>query len=898
MRHRFALTSSVIAALFSVNAVQAADSLTPEAQQRGRESVPYLRNNNKIAVFGAPSQAELRRAFDNATLRIRSISAHNEALVVTLEPVIRQRIDPPELRAAEAYLQNLPGVKGIGPVYFEGDGLQVSTGRVWVYLPKGTGAAKAQGILSGIGLHLVDYEDAFDGIAVGVPMLSFSMDALIRDLLAAGYHAVPELMKKSFPRLIPSDPYFAKQWSLRNTGDNVTRAGSQAPLEGVAFADARVSEAWEWTTGVSTTLVGVLDSGTDCTHPELAGKCEQPYNAITNKPSAEPPPLSQDMMAGHGTSVAGIIAAPIDGKGMVGVCPSCRIVPVRLIDSGIFLTDMMILRGFKHAVDAGASVINNSWGPSVSGTYLIPVSQGELQGIKYAGQGRGGRGVLVVYAAGNENADTKYLGHLRTGEPNVMGIAASNHRDRRSSYSNFGEFLDISAPTNDEAITPSIISLDIVGAGDLAKDYTSAFGGTSAAAPVVSGIAALMFSLDPEVTAARVREILNETADKVDADRGFWDAQGFSVLYGHGRVNALRAILSLKGQHDPACDAPQAADDCQVHLDENCDGFVDEGCSESSNVGLLCAEASECGPENHWLCPSAGKVRGACTYSCVDMPCPDGSMCLVGRCAPYCNKDNPCPQSDTVCTDEGLGVCLRKCESSTDCPADEICDPVKGYCKLDTDGLPGSPCTSDECKGAQGLCLSEGMGFPDGYCTHACSVNAHCENKGKCIATMNGSFCYKACSFDGDCRQHYVCEQAGPRAGTCYKKCDKDSQCRGTEPGWEHIVCELSTGRCVDTEEPDAGTDAAEDAATEPDGASDAQDEPDFPVEAGVADAATDATGQPEAGAHPQDGEQDDDGCSCRMVGTPTKPWGSLGVMMMAWLWSRRRRRMPVTGRV
>jgi MYXO-CTERM domain-containing protein len=849
-----------------------------------------LKNLSKIAVFGSATESDLRQSLASSSVRVHSALTARDALVLTLEHSTQRALTLQDLDSVRTHLRSVGGVQGTGPVYFDGPGTQVSTGRLWIYLPKGTGAAQAQARLASLGLKLVEYVDAVDGIAVAAPTGKFSIEELTNDLLSAGIRAVPELMQKWVPRLVPSDPYFARQWSLRNTGDNVTKPQSQTTIPATPFADARVSDAWDITTGSSTTLVGVLDSGTDCTHPELAGKCEQPYNAVSNANNAVPPLPSVDMMAGHGTSVAGIIAAPIDAAGMVGVCPQCRIVPVRLID-GTFLTDTMMLRAFKHAVDAGASVINNSWGPSLRGKYFVPVSQGELQGIKYAGQGRAGLGVLVVYAAGNDNMDTKYLGQLRTGEPNVMAVAASNHYDLRSTYSNFGEFLDIAAPSNDAHITPSIISLDIVGAGDLAQNYTSSFGGTSSAAPVVSGVAALMLSLDPTKTAAEIREILNDSADKVDADGGFYDALGFSVKYGYGRVNAYRALLAMQGATDPNCATPAAVDDCATSLDENCDGYVNENCATPSNVGLLCGEASECGPEAWWSCPDTGKVQDICTYSCFDKPCPSGSVCLVGRCAPHCNLDHPCPQTDTVCTDEGLGVCLRRCETAADCTDGEKCDAQLGYCVLDTDGLPGSPCIADECVGTQALCLSEGMGFPDGYCTHACTSNFQCEDGGKCIASgMGGSFCYSACMFDGDCRPSYVCEQAGPRANTCYKKCDKDSQCRGTDPGWDHIICELSTGRCIDTSEPDAGPDAGVDGGE--DGSVDAGT--DAVSEASDEDGAggTGGTGSEDSGMPSKPGANDDDddgGCGCRTAGAPASSAGWL--LLLAGLAALRRPR-------
>jgi MYXO-CTERM domain-containing protein len=887
MRRFPVLTVTLFASLTLTSLASADGPLVPATQVRHGQTVAYLKNLSKIAVYGTAQEADLRQALASASVHVRSAIPARDAIVLSLENATRSALTPADLHAVGTALRSRSDVRGTGPVYFDDASLHVATGNLWVYLPKGTGKAQAQNKLAAMGLQLVNYFDVVDSIAVGTPSGAFSIEETTEELLAAGYDVVPELMSRYAHRTIPTDTYFDLQWSLRNTGDNVTEAGSQSSIFGKAFADARVSDAWDMTTGTASTLIGVIDSGTDCSHPELAGKCEQPYNAVTNTAGSEPPTPSQDASGGHGTSVAGIVAAPMDGTGMVGACPDCRIVPVRLIESNMFLTETMMLRAFQHAVDAGAAVINNSWGPSLVGEYLIPVSQGELQGIKYAGQGRGGLGVLVVYAAGNENADTQYLGQFLTGEPNVMAIAASNHHDLRSTYSNFGDFLDIAAPTNDEFLWPSIISLSIVGAGDMDQDYTSQFGGTSAAAPLVSGVAGLILSEDPTKTAAEVREILTQSADKIDADGGHYDANGFSVKYGYGRVNAYRALLATQGVADPNCASPAATDDCAVHLDENCDGYVDEGCSSPTNVGLLCTAASECGAETFWECPDTGRVRGICTFSCTDEPCPSGAVCVQGLCAPTCNDDNPCPQTDTVCTDDVLGECLRRCAADTDCPTDEVCDPQLGYCLLDTDGLAGSPCTFDECLGSQPLCLSASMGFEDGYCTHVCSDNGDCEDSGKCIPTMNGSYCFKGCTFDGDCRQQYVCEQAGPRAGTCYKKCNSDEQCRGFSSGWDNIVCENSTGRCVDTAEPDAGVDASTEDGGAPDAAgAEPSEEAGVSSDAGVEVGPGGAPSDPGAAAN----NEDDGGCGCRTAGGSSRSAvAPLGLLLLGLLFSRRR---------
>ncbi|MCK5796698.1 MAG: S8 family serine peptidase, partial [Deltaproteobacteria bacterium] len=407
-------------------------------QWRHGHDVVYLQNLTQVAVFGSPDEQHLRASLAGSRLKVTAVKQARGVHIVTIKTTKRSAPTLSDLSVVATRLRRVKGVSGTGPVYFDGPSLTVSTGRIWIYLPTGTRKEATQKHLQRLGLKLVEQIEAERTIAIGVPTKSFSIDALIQTLIEKGEDAVPELMRKVKPYYLPSEPYFSKQWYLRNTGINVTRAQNQKSIDAVKYADARLEKAWDETTGTHGLLVGVIDSGVDCSHPELTGKCHDGYNAVTNKNDPTPPTKTQDTGGGHGTSVAGIISAPEDGKGMVGVCPSCDIVPIRLIETGRFLTDVMMLRAFKHAVDAGAMVINNSWGPSLGGEYHIPISQGELQGIKYAGQGRQGKGVLVVYAAGNENADTKYLGHEQTGETNVVVVAASNHMDRRSVYSNFG----------------------------------------------------------------------------------------------------------------------------------------------------------------------------------------------------------------------------------------------------------------------------------------------------------------------------------------------------------------------------------------------------------------------------------------------------------------------------
>src|SRR5690606_19462091 len=185
-----------------------------------------------------------------------------------------------------------------------------------------------------------------------------------------------------------------------------------------------------------------------------------------------------------------------------------------------------------RTVDAGAWVINNSWGASGGdprfqlsnfGVGVIP--QLVRAAFDYAEtDGRGGKGTVILFAAGNSNEIVNDYGAYES----VLAVAAVDDQGLKSYYSNFGVAVDIAAPSNG--------GLNGITTTAAPSGYTNSFGGTSSACPFASGVAGLILSANPELTAAEVRDILRASATKIDPVWGEWK-DGISPFYGSGMVN-------------------------------------------------------------------------------------------------------------------------------------------------------------------------------------------------------------------------------------------------------------------------------------------------------------------------------------------------------------------------
>lgn len=332
----------------------------------------------------------------------------------------------------------------------------------------------------------------------------------------------------------PNDPLFGAQWPLFNRAH-----------EGVG--DVGALEAWRHTRGSPDVLIAVLDDGVELDHPDLAANIAGAGRDFgSDPPGADASPrASADR---HGTAVAGVVAARADNRlGVSGVCPLCKILPIRVEGA----SSAGLAAAFRYAVEQGADVITNSWGRSEDARLAEdPALRAAIE--LAARSGRHGRGALVVFAVTNDAVDncTEERADV-VSLPEVLAVGAANHRDELGG-SGFGDCLDLVAPSKPaDRSTVGVPTTDRTGIdGYTAGDHYRDFGGTSAAAPLVAGIAGLMLALEPNLTRVELEEILERTADKIDPAGAAYDANGFSWRAGHGRVNAARAVRAVVERTD------------------------------------------------------------------------------------------------------------------------------------------------------------------------------------------------------------------------------------------------------------------------------------------------------------------------------------------------------------
>ena len=432
------------------------------------------------------------------------------------------------------------------------------------------------------------------------------------------------------------DPFFPNQWHLQNRGQNGGKPG----------ADVKAVEAWNSTLGEGA-IVAILDDAVDWKHPDLVDNVVARYNFVndTDDPSPFRPDLSSTIVCvegctntdltqtlwcnqcdlypyasscqnRHGTATAGLAVARANNIGVRGVAPMAGLVAEAMLDASI----VAMADAFYFAEANGAQVVSNSWGFTIP--QLLPdVIRTAIEDI--SANGRGGRGVLVLFSSGNGATRIEKDNSLAT-LPEVMAIGATLKDDRLTCYSSYGPQQSVVAPgggygtgldfTSESCYQPDITTTDVTSIpieppcnlnamisdpdlayacssytiayppppapplfviqypvwsycpytpldlhgynppdppylpAPIAQDYDdpyyhNGFNGTSAACPIAAGCAALVFSVDPSLTASQVRNILEHTADKIRVEGAGYDpVTGHNDMYGYGRVNAARAV--------------------------------------------------------------------------------------------------------------------------------------------------------------------------------------------------------------------------------------------------------------------------------------------------------------------------------------------------------------------
>jgi thermitase len=313
----------------------------------------------------------------------------------------------------------------------------------------------------------------------------------------------------------PNDTYFVRyQYNLRNRG-GIIDIDPSTQLQATAGADIKATPAWDAVLGDPDVVIAILDSGVDRTHPELAAKVVSPGHDFAN----DDDDATDDHW--HGTHVAGIAAADTNNaEGIAGVARNCKILPVKVAGSDGTGYYSWIIDGIIWAVDQGADVINLSMGGDIDDPFLEDA-------CAYAFD----RGVVVVASAGNEFGGPVL--YPAAYDSYVLAVAATDYSDQPADFSSAGPQVDVAAP-GVYILGPA--PQWYVGKGNLPYVFAS---GTSQAAPHVSGMAALIKSLKPELKLADVMKIIRYTADDVNASV----ARGRDDHIGYGRINMERALV-------------------------------------------------------------------------------------------------------------------------------------------------------------------------------------------------------------------------------------------------------------------------------------------------------------------------------------------------------------------
>ncbi len=457
--------------------------------------------------------------------------------------------------------------------------------------------------------HLVEVTEA-----AGKNPIKVSNDLLEHHCVEA---AEPNIINRFQRFYDPTDKLFKNQWHLK----------SSRGIELIDDADVKAALAWDLTRGDRNITVAIIDDGFDLRHPDLNGldKIVSPRDFVDDDVIPLPTVRHGDF---HGTPCAGIAIGEENGEGIMGIAPHCSFLPIRF---DLSADDNLLYEIFDYA-GSRAHVISCSWGPVPVYAPLSSLLKKQLSKLHKEG-GPSGKGCVLVFAAGNNNAPIKDLknkyfqwyhpnyGILETkgpivnghaAHPHVITVAASTSQNLRAAYSNWGEEISVAAPSNNwHPLQPhrklpgrGIWTADNKSNGigyTPGSNYTGAFGGTSSATPLVAGIAALVLSKNPSLSAKEVKEIIESSTDKItDSNpdvvlghhKGEYASDGHSEWFGYGKVNAFKAVQAaadLLEEDETAPPKPVVAKTSNIRLVAalvNPVGIIDKGSERVTIINI------------------------------------------------------------------------------------------------------------------------------------------------------------------------------------------------------------------------------------------------------------------------------------------------------------------------
>ncbi|MBW7473687.1 S8 family peptidase [Paenibacillus oenotherae] len=282
--------------------------------------------------------------------------------------------------------------------------------------------------------------------------------------------------------IVPNDALYSKyQWNL--------------PV-------IETEKGWNLTKGSEKVIIAVLDTGVQADHPDLSGKLMTGTNIVDDS-------MAPDDDVGHGTHVAGIIAASVNnGEGVAGLSWYNKVLPVKVLDSSGAGSTYSVAEGIIWATDHGAKVINMSLGNYAQAEFLHDA-------IKYAYD----HDVVLVAASGNDNTERP---GFPAAYPEVFAVASTDADGSKSSFSNYGDYIDVAAPGASIAST-------------YPGSQYAALSGTSMASPHVAALAGLIRSINPDLSNEEVMKIMRTSAQDLGD-------KGKDNYFGYGQIDVVRAL--------------------------------------------------------------------------------------------------------------------------------------------------------------------------------------------------------------------------------------------------------------------------------------------------------------------------------------------------------------------